>query len=165
VLYPIAYDVISTMFRKAFRYPWLVAVATLAGFSTAEADSMWVCSIVDKGKPQVIQHKVGKEGVAVRDWIGRLAEEFGGPDMNSPGPDIYTPSLKVVEDNARGLIAFSAGTASEAGQPSNYSSRMLIINKWTGDLSDTMLSTLSAPVETKGTCVGPGAKPALDDRR
>jgi len=90
--------------------------------------------------------------VAVSDWISRLADEFGGPDINTPSPEVDTPSLKVVEDNASGLIAVGAGERSDPGQPSNYSARILIIDKWAGALSDTKLSTLGAPVETKGTC-------------
>ena len=77
----------------------------------------------------------------------RLIEKYAGRSIDSA-----IATFKVIEDNARGLIAVAAGTATEPGQRSDYSSRLLIINKQTGELSDTSLSTLRAPTETKGTC-------------
>lgn len=127
------------------RYILVLAVAILAGLTTAKADITWVCSILEDGKPQVIKYAVGKNGVTVTDWRDRLGEKYVGPGVGGI-------RLKVVEDNAQGMVAVGAGSGTEPGQRSNYSSRMLIINKHTGELSDSELSTLTAPVETKGLC-------------
>ena len=130
-----------------FRHATAVAAAMLAGLIAAKADVAWVCSIIEDGQPQVTKYTVGKEAVTVTDWRSRLIEKYTGK-----GTDSAIASLRIVEDNAKGLIAVAAGAATEPGQLSDYSSRLLIINKHTGDMSDSVISARAVTVETKGTC-------------
>jgi hypothetical protein len=127
------------------RYAVVLAVGALAAPTTAKANDTWFCSISKEGKPEVIKYTVDKHVITVTDRRTRLLEKYFGPEP-------FTTSMKIIEDNERGLIAVASGQGSEPGERSNYSSRMLIINKHTGEVSDTELSTFSAPVETKGTC-------------
>jgi hypothetical protein len=122
-----------------------VAFVALMGLTATAGTMTWVCSVIEDGKPQVIKYTVDKNNVLVSDPITRLANEYGTPGQ------AYI-KLKVVEDNAKGLIAVGDGIPMDPGEASNYSARVLMINKHTGAMSYLWLSTLNEPVATKGTC-------------
>jgi hypothetical protein len=119
--------------HMTWRYAVVLAVGALAA-PTAKANDTWFCAITTEGKSQIIKYTVGKNVVTVTEGRARLFEKYFGPEF-------IPNSMKVLEDNAKGLIAVAAGQGTEPGEWSNYSSRMLIINKQTGALSDTELST------------------------
>jgi hypothetical protein len=130
----------TTHFAQAF------ILSLLIGSTPAAAATTWICSVIQDGKPQVMKYTVEKNLVAVSDPLSRLIDKF----VTTPGEPLI--SLKLVEDSAKGLVAVGDGISTAPGELSNYSTRMLIINKHTGAMSYLLLSTLSEPSETKGNC-------------
>lgn len=129
-----------------FRSVGALLVATCLGPAPAKAEpNIWVCSIIQRGTPQIIKYMIKDDLVWVSTSGSRLIAQY----IEGSG---YSYSLKIMEDTEDGLVAVGRGTPASNGEPSDYSSRVLIINKRKGASSDTELSTLNAPVEVKGNC-------------
>jgi hypothetical protein len=132
------------------RLVWTFAFAQI-GLAPATAETVtWACSIIEDGKPQVLKYTIQDNNVVVSDWQSRIIDWADEKFRIKKHEGIR---LKVVEDNTKGLIAVGDGIPTDPGEPSDYSTRMLIINKHTGAMSYLWLSTRSGPSETKGTCV------------
>jgi hypothetical protein len=112
----------------------------------AAADDVWSCSVVQEGKPQVLKIRVGKITASSSNWITRLANEFGG-DMN------HDLALLPISNTKDALVLVSqVRIEKEAGHLSEVSLDTIAINRRTGELTITTVSTLNKPEEIKGKC-------------
>ena len=125
----------------------LLTTAILAfAARSAAADDVWSCPVIQEGKPQVLKIKVGKTNALVSNWITRLSDEFGG-DMN------HDVALQAISNTKDALVLVSqVRIENEAGHLSEVSLETIAINKRTGELTITTVSTLNKPEEIKGNC-------------
>ena len=94
----------------------------------------------------MLKIKVGKINALVSNWITRLADEFGG-DMN------HDVALQPISNTKDALVLVSqVRIENEAGHLSEVSLETIAINKRTGELTITTVSTLNKPEEIKGNC-------------
>jgi hypothetical protein len=111
------------------------------------SESTWFCAIVDptSGKPEVVQYRISSAGLTVINWVSKLMLEFGG---------IKYTVLQVLQNNQQGVVAVQ-GTAlkSDAG-PNEISVRSVLIDKHSGEMRDTSISTLRNGIATEvhGRC-------------
>ncbi|WP_315756465.1 MULTISPECIES: hypothetical protein [unclassified Bradyrhizobium] len=125
----------------------LVAGLLILGATPCHAGAIWYCSILDDGKPKVVKYTINQSQVVVEDGTTQGQSQ---------------KRLTLIEDNANGLIAVALGVSTEpsneliekylnGGKP-DYRTRVLILNKKTGEMSDVQVSTRDKPVETTGSC-------------
>lgn len=123
-----------------------VTFAALAGITTAHAAETWICSVIDAGKPQVIKLNVENGAVSLSSWGTRIIQKY----QVVPSPD---PKLRLIEDTKDSLIAIDKPAhVHESGQRSDLSVVVYALNKTTGELSRTMVSTATAASEMRGNC-------------
>lgn len=131
------------------RLVWTLAFAQFGLAPATAATVTWACSIIEDGKPQIVKYTIHDSNVIVSDWQSRIIDWASEKFKMGKFEGVR---LKVIEDNPKGLVAVGDGIPTSPGEPSDYSTRMLIINKHTGAMSYLWLSTLSEPSWTKGTC-------------
>jgi hypothetical protein len=115
-------------------------------FSTSgAAASGWSCSVIDDGKPQVQRFTVQGSKLSVSDWMSRLGESlFKGSN--------YAQEMHVLEDSKNGLLAVGEAFHSDPGERSNFGARVVTIDKRTGELTNTLVTTSGERNELKGNC-------------
>lgn len=129
------------------RYVGALLVAACLGPAPAKAEpNIWVCSIIQWGRPQIVKYMIKDDVVWISTSGSRLITRYLGEGSG------YSASLKITEETEDGLVAVGGGVPAAKGEPSDYSARVLIINKRTGASSDAEISTRSAPIEVKGNC-------------
>jgi hypothetical protein len=60
--------------------------------------------------------------------------------------------MRIVEDSKKGLFAIGEPVHSDPGERSNFGARIVMINKYTGEMLSTLLSTAGERNELIGNC-------------
>ncbi len=123
----------------------LLMVGSAATAQEAKASTVWICSVIREGKPQTIKYTMSNGKIVPDDWVDRLYRRYSAPTPSAANDG--TSEYKVIEDTDHGLVGVGRGAGG-----ADYYARILIINKTTGDMTDTVVSTLHPPAESKGAC-------------
>jgi hypothetical protein len=137
----------SSVYKRLMRNLLVLSAAVLLlAVPPAAADDVWSCSIIQEGKPQVLKIRVGKTTASMSTWITRLVDEFGSEKNND-----FT--LQPITNTRDAVVLLSPiRVEKEAAHRSEVSVDTIAINKRTGELSITTVSTLKKPDEIKGQC-------------
>jgi hypothetical protein len=105
----------------------------------------WACSVIDDGKPQVLKFTVQGAELSVSDWTSRLGESVVKGSS-------FAQKMRILEDSKSGLVAVGEPFHSDPGERSNVGARVIVIDKRTGELVNTLVTTSGESSELRGNC-------------
>ncbi len=135
------------MSTRPILYSWTIIIVLLGLCGLARADdAAWFCSVADPttSKPQIVVYKIINGNLIVNDWRNRLS----GRESNSKSSGEV---LQLLENNSQGIIAVRA-KPTEATR-STISTRVVLIDRNTGQVRDVAASINGPLDEIQGTCL------------
>jgi hypothetical protein len=118
--------------------------AFLMAGTAADAET-WSCSVVDEGKPQVVKVTTNGGTATLNSYRQRLLKTY----MNEAG-DV---GANLIRDDRDSLVVVTDGKlTSDPGLIRDVQVDVVAIEKRSGKIAYTTVSTAYLPAELKGTC-------------
>ena len=133
------------MSTRPMRIPSII-IALLGMCALARADdAAWFCSVADPttSKPQIVVYRIDNGNLIVNDWKNRLS----GQELDAKSGQ----ALQILENNSQGIIAVRAKPIE--GTRSIISTRVVLIERTTGQVRDIAASINGPLDEIRGTCL------------
>jgi hypothetical protein len=133
------------MSTRPMLIPFIIIALSATCVRAGADDAAWFCSVADPttSKPQIVVYRIDNGNLIVNDWKNRLS----GQELDSKSGQ----ALQILENNAQGIIAVRAKPIE--GSRGSISTRVVLIERSTGQVRDIAASITGPLDEIQGTCL------------